>query len=68
MTVRMKSLEQVELKICLDRLEENTATMNIAAARIEALEAALREIKDCYLPSDQSSAIARAALYTDANK
>lgn len=30
--------------------------------RIEVLEAALREIKDCLLSPDQSSAIAKAAL------
>jgi hypothetical protein len=33
--------------------------------RIEALEAALREIKDCYCSPEQSHAIARAALKQD---
>ena len=36
--------------------------------RIEALEAALREIKDQYLTPDQSSAIARAALAPEQDK
>jgi chromosome segregation ATPase len=59
-----KRVEQLEadLKVCADRLEENTATMDMARTRIEQLEAALREIKDQLLTSDQASAIARAAL------
>ncbi len=40
----------------------------VARARIEALEAALREIKDQYLTPDQSSAIARAALAPEQDK
>jgi chromosome segregation ATPase len=61
---RIEQLEALEadLKVCADRLEENTATMDSARARIEQLEAALREIKDQLLTSDQASAIARAAL------
>jgi chromosome segregation ATPase len=51
-----------ELKRCADQLEENTDVMDKASARIKALEAALREIKDQYLTPDQSSAIARAVL------
>jgi predicted RNase H-like nuclease (RuvC/YqgF family) len=38
------------------------ALLHATEARIEQLEAALREIKDQYLTPDQSSAIAKAAL------
>ena len=43
-------------------LEDARWMRNAAADRIEALEAALREIKDQYLTPEQSSAIARKAL------
>ena len=46
----------------------NKQLLNEAAARIEALEAALREIKDQYLTPDQSSVIARAALAPEQDK
>jgi hypothetical protein len=42
--------------------------LNAEAARIEALEAALREIKDQYLTPQQSSAIAKAALAPEQDK
>ena len=42
---RIDELE-ADLKVCAAQLEENTAVMNAAAARIEALEAALRSCRD----------------------
>ena len=45
-----------------DLVDNFVGLLDEAADRIEALEAALREIKDQYLTPDQSSAIARAAL------
>jgi hypothetical protein len=45
-----------------DTLNFVLAHPNEAADRIEALETALREIKDQYLAPEQSSAIARKAL------
>ena len=48
--------------------DDFTKLMEEAADRIEALEAALREIKDQYLTPDQSSAIARAALVPETDK
>ena len=71
----LEAARAVDLQTCADQLEQNTATMNTAAKRIEALEAALRfalEVMENYSKLDgrdpsyatPSSAIgvARAAL------
>ncbi len=46
--VQDKRINELEilLRVCADRIAENTATLDMAAARIEALEAALREIAE----------------------
>jgi uncharacterized coiled-coil protein SlyX len=63
-------IEALEAQIAEDtiRLKEDTDVMVEATARIEALEAALREIKDQYLEPNQSSAIAKAALAPEQDK
>ena len=71
----LEAARAVDLQTCADQLEQNTATMNTTADRIEALEAALREIE--LLVTGRAKRLARAALapppppgmhrFTDAN-
>jgi hypothetical protein len=48
---RIEALE-ADLKVCEDRLEENTATMDTARERIEALKAALKEAGEIWVRKD----------------
>ena len=68
--VLQSHIEMLEAEANKDavRLKEDTDIMTKAADRIEALEGALREIKDQYLTPDQSSAIAKAALAPEQDK
>jgi dTDP-4-dehydrorhamnose reductase len=67
---RIEALEAaraVDLQTCADQLEQNTATMDIARARIEALEKALRDVIILTESEEVGSArdvidVARAAL------
>ena len=64
---RIEALE-FELKAAKSEIEIADSVIEQKHARNEALEAALREIKDQYLTPDQSSAIARAALAPEQDK
>ena len=46
----------------IEQLSAAHSAVMAQTLRIDTLESALREIKDCLLSPDQSSAIARAAL------
>lgn len=69
-TARVPRIEQLEadLKACADRLEENTATMNTARARIERLEAALWKIVGLGENTQRAIPIAVAALAPEQDK
>jgi hypothetical protein len=41
---KLEAARAVDLQVCANQLEQNTATMDMARERIEALEAALRDI------------------------
>jgi hypothetical protein len=66
--VQDKRINELEilLRVCADRIAENTATLDMAAARIKKLEAALREIATATVFTTSGAAslqrIANAAL------
>jgi predicted RNase H-like nuclease (RuvC/YqgF family) len=71
---RIEALEaarEIDLRECAAQLDQNTATMDVARARIEALEAALERIEALCSETDiinVLSAIARTALDKDAGR
>jgi ACT domain-containing protein len=71
---RIEALEaarEVDLRECAAQLDQNTATMDVARARIEALETALERIEALCSETDiinVLSAIARTALDKDAGR
>jgi hypothetical protein len=68
---RVEELEAargIDLRECAAQLDQNTATMDVARARIEVLEAALREIAGWPSSCEEVRNIARVALDKDTGK